>query len=158
LQGSRVHEAIASLRTALTLAPAHADAHANLAHALFFSGDWEAAWPHFEHRFQRSSYRSGPRIPPGMARWDGCVSKELELWLLAEQGLGDQLQFARYAKLLTAEGVQCVICCDPRLVNILARAGIAARVVPSGTAPREAKARYIPLLSLPAWHRTRADN
>jgi tetratricopeptide (TPR) repeat protein len=157
LQSSRVHEAIASLRTALALAPAHADAHANLAHALFFSGDWEAAWPHFEYRFQRNSYRSGPRVPRGMVRWDGAVAGELELWLIAEQGLGDQLQFARYTKVLSAQGVQCVIACDPRLVKILTYAEIAARVVPFGTVSHGSNSRYIPLLSLPAWHRTRAD-
>ena len=157
LQRGRAGDAIASLRTALALAPAHADAHANLAHALFFSGDWEAAWPHFEYRFQRSSYRGRPHVPPGMVRWDGSVSKELKLWLIGEQGLGDQLQFARYAKLLSARGVQCVIACDPRLVKTLSHAEIAGRVVPFGTVCDESNARYIPLLSLPAWHRTRAD-
>jgi tetratricopeptide (TPR) repeat protein len=137
LQGSRVREAIGSLRTALALAPAHADAHANLAHALFLSGDWEAAWPHFEYRFQRSSYRSGLRVPRGMARWDGAVAGELELWLIGEQGLGDQLQFARYAKSLSAEGVQCVMACDPCLVKILTQAEIAPRVIPFGTVSHE---------------------
>jgi len=157
LQSSRVGEAITSLRTALTLAPAHADAHANLAHALFFGGDWEAAWPHFEYRFQRSSCRSGLGVPPGMARWDGSVSKELELWMIGEQGLGDQLQFARYAKFLSAMDVECVVACDPRIVTILTRANIAARVVPFGTASHDTNSRHIPLMSLPAWHRTRAD-
>jgi hypothetical protein len=176
LQRGRVPESVAALRTALTLSPSHADAHSNLAHALFVSGAWEAAWPHFEYRFRRHAYRGTLHVPAAMARWDGSLSHGLELWLVGEQGLGDQLQFARYAKLLRAEGVKCVITCEPRIVRILSASGIADHVVPFGTAASERRsedscpdgrecrvaagthARFIPLMSLPAWHRTRQDS
>jgi tetratricopeptide (TPR) repeat protein len=156
LQADRVSDALAALHTALTLAPHHPDTHSNLAHALFVSGDWVSAWPHFEYRFQRHAQRGKLRIPAGSARWDGAAVQDLQLRLIAEQGLGDQLQFARYAKLLGQLGLRCTIECDPRLVRILERAELATHVVPFGT-PCEASERWIPMLSLPAWHETQVS-
>jgi tetratricopeptide (TPR) repeat protein len=157
LQAGRIAESLEALRTAVGLAPDHADAHSNLAHALFFSGDWQASWPHFEYRFRRHAHRAKLRPPAGVPRWDGTASTEIELWLLGEQGLGDQLQFVRYVKLVSACGLRCVIACDPRLVKILALAELGARIVPLDTPPESPIARWIPLMSLPAWHGTRPD-
>jgi len=161
LQAGRAAPALESLRTAIDLSPEHADAHSNLAHALFCAGDWQAAWPHFEYRFRRSAHRAGLKAPPGMPRWDGTASTEIELWLLGEQGLGDQLQFARYALLLRERGMRCVIACNPRLAKIFSLAPLGARVVPAEAAADSsvdaAAARWVPLMSLPAWHATRPD-
>jgi tetratricopeptide (TPR) repeat protein len=157
LQAGRVAESLAALRTAVRLSPDHAEAHTNLAHALFFSGDWQASWPHFEYRFRRHAHRAKLSPPAGVARWDGTVSPEIEVWLLGEQGLGDQLQFARYARLVSAQGLRCVIACDPRLVKILALAELGARIVALDTPPEAPTASWIPLMSLPAWHGTRSD-
>lgn len=157
LQAGNPGAALDDLRAAVALAPEHADAHANLAHALFSTGDWAAAWPHFEYRFRRSAHRAGLRLPAGMPRWDGEVAPDLELWLIGEQGLGDQLQFVRYAKPLTERNVRCVVACDPRLTKLLSLAGLGQRIVPWDTAPLNPHARWVPLMSLPAWHRTRPD-
>jgi hypothetical protein len=81
----------------------------------------------------------------------------MELWLVGEQGLGDQLQFVRYVGLLQASGVRCVISCDPRLVPLLSLQKPGARVVPYGTEVGSPATRWIPLMSLPAWHRTELD-
>jgi hypothetical protein len=50
-----------------------------------------------------------------------------------------------------------VIVCDPRLVRIPALAELGARIVRLDTPPEAPTARWIPLMSLPAWHRTRPD-
>ncbi len=157
LEAGRSAQAIESLHTAIALDPDHADAHSNLAHALFCCGDWQAAWPHFEYRFRRQRHRAKLKTPPRLPRWDGTVDTGIELWLLGEQGLGDQLQFARYAKLLHERGIRCVIACDSRLVTLLAFAPLGARVVPAETTAETDAARWVPLMSLPAWHGTRPD-
>jgi tetratricopeptide (TPR) repeat protein len=158
LQAGRVEAALDSLHQAVALAPGHADAHTNLAHALFCAGDWAGSWPHFEYRFQRHAQRAPTRPPPHVARWDGTATPPRALWLVGEQGLGDQLQFARYAKVLQAEGVACVIACEPRLVKLLEIAMPGVRVVPFDTAADEpAATRWTPLMSLPRWHATRLD-
>jgi tetratricopeptide (TPR) repeat protein len=153
LQRGRTAASLDALRAAVALAPGHADAHSNLGHALFVAGEWEAAWPHFEYRFQRHARRISLRPPAGVARWNGVPSAELELWLVGEQGLGDQLQFSRYAKFLTDRGFRCVIVCEPCLVSILGSAGLCARVVPFDTAAEGRAARWFPLMSVPGWHR-----
>jgi tetratricopeptide (TPR) repeat protein len=157
LHAGRLPAALEELRTALSLAPDHADAHSNLGHVLFVGGDWAAAWPHFEHRFRRHAQRAKLRPPAAVARWDGGLSSEFELWLVGEQGLGDQLQFARYAKLLCDAGMRCVIACDPRLTKLLSLARLGAPIVPFDSAPDTAAARWFPLMSLAAWHHTRPD-
>jgi Bacterial transcriptional activator domain len=157
LQTGRLALALDDLHAAVALAPEHADAHANLAHALFAIGDWAAAWPHFEHRFRRSAHRAGLHVPALVPRWDGELSRDLELWLIGEQGLGDQLQFMRYAALLTGRNVRCVLACDPRLVKLLSLSALRLRIVPFDTPARDPLARWVPLMSLPAWHETRPD-
>jgi Flp pilus assembly protein TadD len=158
LQRGRVREALATLQAAVALAPEHAEAHSSLGHALFVTGDWQAAWPHFEYRLQRPALRSRLPIPPGLTRWNGSLSEGLEVWLIAEQGLGDQLQFARYAKTLASSGVGCAIASHPRIVRLLTDAELADRVVPFGSTPSTTtRTCFLPLMSLPAWHGTRSD-
>jgi len=154
LQSGRIAASLDALRTAVALGPTHADAHSNLGHALFVAGEWKSAWPHFEYRFQRHARRILLRPPAGVARWDGVPSPELELWLVGEQGLGDQLQFSRYAKFLHDRGFRCVIVCDPCLVGILRAAQLCGRVVPFDTAAEGGAARWFPLMSVPGLHQT----
>jgi tetratricopeptide (TPR) repeat protein len=157
LQAGDVPAALDALRAAVALAPDHADANANLAHALFVCGDWEAAWPHFEHRFRRHAQRAKLRPPAGMPRWDGRSPPGQNVWLMGEQGLGDQLQFARYSKSLFDSGVGCVLACDPRLVSLLSYANLGPRIVSLETGTAVSGACWFPLMSLPLWHRTRPD-
>ncbi len=156
LQADQVAGALEELQAAVVIAPHHPDAHSNLAHALFCSGDWRASWPHFEHRFSRL-HQAKLRAPAGVPRWDGEISNVVEPWLLGEQGLGDQLMFARYARLLRARGLNCTLACDARLVKILALAGLGARIVPLDAVPEGPNARWIPLMSMAAWHGTQPD-
>ena len=149
--------ALNELQTAITLQPDHADAHSHLGHALFVSGDWQAAWPHFEYRFRRHAHRAKLQVPAGMSRWDGNTSNDMELWLIAEQGLGDQLQFVRYAKLLYDNRIQCVLACDQRIVALLSLAQLGLRIVPLQTVTDNLAARWFPLMSLPLQHGTRPD-
>jgi hypothetical protein len=149
-----VASAVTILRETTALAPEHADTHANLAHALFASGEWAQAWPHFEYRFRRTAHRAPPRHPAHAQRWDGAIRADQELWLIGEQGLGDQLHFARYAPLLAAAGQRCVIACEPCLVQLLAQSRLGADVVAFDTQPKPRTVRWVPLQSVPNWHKT----
>jgi Flp pilus assembly protein TadD len=157
LQRGALTEALTTLRSAVELAPGNGDAHSNLAHALFMTGDWQSAWPHFEHRFSRPTRRVAFDPPRDVARWDGSLSPELDVWLIGEQGLGDQLQFARYARVFAEQGVRCTLACHPRLVEILSRADLGGASVLPLEATRAAaapSARWLPLMSAPWLHRT----
>lgn len=58
LQAGRIAESLEGLRTAVRLAPEHADAHSNLAHALFFSGPgWIDFFVLFKERALQANHR-----------------------------------------------------------------------------------------------------
>jgi len=162
-QAGQISDSLLTLTTAVNLAPQHPEAHSNLAYALFASGDWRASWPHFEYRFKRFTRPVALKAPTGMLRWDGTVSEDLELWLIGEQGLGDQLQFSRYASVLATQNIQCTLACDPRLTRILSRLQPGPRSVVSHENLATAKpayasnARWFPLMSVPAWLQTTPD-
>jgi tetratricopeptide (TPR) repeat protein len=151
-QAGRPTQALQALWTAVSLAPQQADAHMNLAAALYGTGHWKAAWTHFEYRLRRKA----PPSPMTGPRWDG-VGGAGEIWLIGEQGLGDQLQFARYGKLLANQGIPCVLACHPSLVQLLTLAHLGPRVVALPVPTEDSCAPWLPLMSLPLWHRTRPD-
>src|SRR5262249_47597719 len=65
-----------------------------------------------------------------------------------EQGLGDVLQFIRYAPLVKQRCATTVVQCPPSLVRLLARCPGVDRLVAIGSALPDFDA-YVPLLSLP---------
>ena len=158
LQAGHFAESVALLRNALRYAPRHAGLHCCLHEALFAAGEWPQAWPHFEWRFDPHEGRTRLERPSNLPRWDGSIQRGREVRLFGEQGLGDQIQFIRYAKLLEQSGVACTISCDKRLVRVLGSAGLRAPIVARGAAVDTPRPFWAPLMSLPAYHRTRPDN
>ena len=154
LRAGKIDESVQMLTAAVDLAPQHAEAHMNLGHALFVAGDWQAAWPHFEYRFARPAYKAQQLKPPDLPRWDGTMSSETMIWLVGEQGLGDQIQFARYATLLAERGMRCTLACDPKLKRLLHDSTIGVPVESFDSIPHDTGTCWFPLMSLPAWHRT----
>jgi tetratricopeptide (TPR) repeat protein len=155
LRSGRPKDALEILQGVVARSPSHAQSRWHLGHLLFLLGHWMEAWPHMEFRLEHL----GVSPAAGMQRWDGVIDNDLELYLVAEQGLGDQMQFARYARCLSQLGMRCIIRCEPRLAKLLEEAELGCRVEPQTMARPEhdPAARWTPLLSLPAWHRTQPD-
>jgi tetratricopeptide (TPR) repeat protein len=91
-------EAEASLRKALEIAPDLAEAQVNLAFLLLQTGRDEAGWKAYEHRWKAVPWVHQARDAPGRL-WQGEDLTGQTILLRAEQGLGDTLQFVRYATL-----------------------------------------------------------
>ncbi len=137
-------QAVACLEHALTLAPTNADAHWNLANALLASGDFKRGFAEYEWRFRREG--RGERAMP-MPRWQGGTLAGKTILLALEQGIGDLIQFVRYAAVLAARGATVVVECHPGLQSLIATAPGVARTVDPGA--QVAADVYLPLLSLP---------
>ena len=114
-----LHEAITSYRQALRLKPDYVDAHVNLALVLLLQGNFEEGWREFDWR-RYSLTESYSRPSSSLAFWDGSPLQGRTILLLPEQGLGDTLQFVRYAPLLKEKGAgKVVVGCTRELVRLL---------------------------------------
>ncbi len=113
---------------ALAIEPEHSGARLARARANFLAGRYAAAWPDYAYR---RSLRSR-RLPPGATdrSWEGQDLDGQSIVLYREQGLGDVIQFARYAPLVAQRGAEVVLSCPPALVGLLRRLPYVARVVP----------------------------
>lgn len=92
----RPQEAREAYKAAIAFNPDYVDAHLNLSFLDLADGDFEAGWKGYEWRW-RSSQLVQRGLP--LPAWDGRESKTPEdgLLLYGEQGMGDALQFCRFA-------------------------------------------------------------
>lgn len=104
-------------------------------------GDWERGWPAYEARLDTPAFATAA-LPEG--RGESLAGRRLVL--TAEQGLGDVLQFARYAPLARARGAWVALQAPASLAGLLAP--LADRVLALDAPPPPADF-VCPLPSLP---------
>lgn len=148
-----LREAIACYRRAAELKPGFANANWNEAIALLLGGNFQEGWEKYEWRWKREE------TPPfeGKAHWDGRSLAGETVLLRAEQGLGDAIQFCRYAKLVKQRGARVVLECREPLASLMAGLGGVDQVVVKGEELPNHDYQ-IPLLSLPRIFETNASN
>ncbi len=147
--------AIAAYERALAKAPNWPEAHFNLGFAALLAGDWARGWKEFAWRWGTPAQAAFARRFD-KPRWAGEAGRGRTLLLRAEQGLGDTLQFARYAALAQARGWRVLLEAPATLIPALARTKAIDAFVLQGAAlpPFDAEA---PLLDLPGIFGTTPD-
>ncbi|MEO5374526.1 MAG: tetratricopeptide repeat-containing glycosyltransferase family protein [Alphaproteobacteria bacterium] len=139
----RLEDAIVCHRRSIALTPDVAEAHYNLAIACLRRGDLEEGWREFEWRLRM---RTVPRRTFPCPRWAGESLQGRSILLHAEQGLGDTIQFLRYAALLARRGARVVVEAQSPLRRLLPSAhGVAEVCGPEALPPTDV---FCPLLSL----------
>lgn len=109
-------------------------------------GDFVRGWQEYEHRWTLSE-NHGRQREFAAPRWQGGELAGRTLLLHAEQGLGDTLQFVRYAPLLVRRGARVIVLCQPPLKRLLMEMeGIS---VVADDEPLPEFDLQLPLLSLP---------
>ncbi len=152
----RPHEALMSAQSALRSKPDFPHARFVESVARLALGDFPAGWRAYEARWQ-VGWLASQRRDYGAPLWLGKESLEGKTILLhAEQGLGDTIQFARYAPVLAARGANVVLEVQAPLLRLLSRLqGVAA--VLAREQPLPACDFHCPLLSLPLACNTTLD-
>jgi tetratricopeptide (TPR) repeat protein len=139
--------AIDAFRRAIAFDSGFARAHWNLALALLGDGQFPEGFREYEWRLAIDELGRDKHAFSGPA-WDGAAPEGRTLLVHAEQGLGDALQFARYATLLAERGAKVFLFCPASLSNLLATVpGVAATFAPGDPLP--AYDAHVALLSLP---------
>ena len=138
--------AIFAFRRAIAITPDFPRAHWNLSLALLDDGQFIEGFREYDRRLAIDELGRDKHAFAGPT-WDGAAPRGKTLLVYAEQGLGDALQFARYATLLANAGARPLIHCPAPLRNLLATVpGVVDTFAPGDPLPLYDA--HIPLLSL----------
>jgi tetratricopeptide (TPR) repeat protein len=149
-------EAAQCFGKAIEIEASFADAHWNAGILALLEGNFEAGWRGYEWRWKVYPTQAREFWQP---RWKGEPLAGKTILLHAEQGLGDTIQFVRYALLVQEQNVDgtVVVECQRPLVNLLARCSNIGRIMAKGDEVPEFDFEA-PLLSLPDILRTRLES
>jgi hypothetical protein len=154
---ARAQDAVAAYGRAIELRGDFALAHWNRALArlslgLYADGFAELAW-----RWRWGGFPSKPRNY-AQPLWDGSDLAGKTIYLYPEQGLGDTIQFVRYAILARERGAQVIVEAPYELAPLLSRTNIADIVTTGGVHAADLKFDcHAPLLDLPHHFATTLD-
>ena len=141
-----IADAIDAFRRAVAIAPDFAQTRWNLSLALLLRRQFTEGWREYEARLALAELGGSRGRLPGPV-WNGSDLSGRTLLLTVEQGLGDAVQFSRYATPLAAAGIRCVIRCPSSLEPLLATIPGAGVSIESDPLPHYDA--HVPLLSVP---------
>lgn len=145
-------EALDAFNRALALDANLTQARFSRALVLLMQGDYARGWAEYESRMWCPEYAASYRLPAmaGIPRpWQGEALAGKSLLLIAEQGIGDTLQFIRYARPLADQGARVGLYVRQAHVAGLLRNVHGLSEVYTGEAVIPASDYYCHLLSLP---------
>ncbi|MBW4577942.1 MAG: tetratricopeptide repeat-containing glycosyltransferase family protein [Aphanothece sp. CMT-3BRIN-NPC111] len=137
--------AITCFQKALAINSNYAEAHLNWALMLLLFGDFRRGFAEHEWRWQMNDIQPRPFTQP---LWDGSNLEGRTILLHAEQGLGDTIQFIRYAPIVAGYGGRVLVECYAPLIQLFKSIpGIEQLLVIGETLPEFDV--HAPLMSLP---------
>lgn len=134
--------------------PQHADSLWGQGWCDLVQGNWERGFPLLEWRWKKASMAAAwrPFIQP---LWLGQGDlRGRTLLLHAEQGLGDTIQFSRYASMAAAQGAKVILEVQPPLKRLMGSLAGPAMVVARGEDKLPPYDLHCPLMSLPLAFKT----
>ena len=161
LNRSRVRMALKDWSEAETdldaaVAQSSGDAEMHVARAIFRlqRGDYQQGWAEYEAREKDEAFaHNRTDIKP----WDGSSLQGRTLFLKAEQGLGDTIQFIRYIPMIEKSGGKIIVACPKPLVRLLGTCSGIDQIVSTSDSMPEFDV-YASLMSLPCILKTTLDS
>jgi tetratricopeptide (TPR) repeat protein len=147
-------KALPDYRQAIALDPNSVEAHYNFGQLALLQGDFAAGWPGYEWRGLTEEGRAfNTRTLPQPAWFGQHPLQDKRIFLHAEQGLGDTIQFCRYVSLVAGLGARVTLEVQPSLGDLLANLDGASQLVLFG-APIPPADYQCSLMSLPGAFKT----
>jgi len=136
-------------RAALAFEPTCDLARFSLSTHLLASGDLANGWREYEARWGTREFRPALRTFT-QPQWRGEDIRGARLFVYAEQGFGDTLQFVRFVSMVADRGADIILQVQPSLLRLLRNLHPSVQVIPSGDSVDPATFDWqCPLLSLP---------
>lgn len=139
---------IAAYRRALEIKPDYPEAEYNLGTLLFQAGEYSEGWQCFDNARFRIPSAAMPYVAGQGPLWSPDHAHH-SLLVIGEQGLGDSLQFLRYAPVIAEQAGVITICVQENLAELARASELADTVVTPSTAVDLEPMPWLPLLSLP---------
>jgi hypothetical protein len=147
----RLDESIAAFQRAMEVDPNANDSKFNIGFVYLLKGDLEKGWKGHENRWNNKYKPTNlPRV------WNKEDLEGKTIYIFHEQGLGDTIQFVRYAKQLKKMGAKVVAGVKPEIIELFKSMPYLDEVVDIAKTP---KYDYCyPMMSLPYVFNTRVHN
>jgi len=150
-------QAIASYQQATAIDPQYADAYWNESIDHLLQGNYAQGWPLYEWRWRRETFSSRKRDFPQPLWLGQCGLAGKTILLHAEQGLGDSIQFSRYAALVKAQGARVVLEVPQPLLALFKNFQGVDQLIAKGSVLPDFDYQC-PLMSLPLAFQTRLES
>lgn len=153
----RIPEAFQSFRKAVECAPENPEIQFGLALLNLLVGNYSGGWVGYEWR-QKISVTFSPELTPEL-QWRGEPIEGKVLLIHSEQGMGDTLQFCRYALLAEEAGASVILKVPKALHGLIAHSFRDRKmdVIPEELFPTHFD-WHCPVVSLPLAFKTRVHN
>jgi tetratricopeptide (TPR) repeat protein len=155
---TRFDEAIRAFDRALALTPNAVSARVNRAFAYLHLERWTEGFADYEYRLALPECETPPGLrASGAPHWDGRRLDGRTLLVYHEQGMGDMIQFLRYATLCRASGARVMAACTQPLARLLEACEDVQWIAVDGAPLPVPFDAYVSVMSLPALFGRRPD-
>jgi tetratricopeptide (TPR) repeat protein len=153
LDTGKVRESIQHFQKAIQIKEYFSEAHFNLGIAMLLLGDFKNGWWEYMWRWGLDEFRVPDFKQP---IWDKQELTGKTLYLHAEQGFGDIIQFIRYAPLIAERGARIIFACPKTISSLMKNVEGLSQVVYEDPYPEFDY--HCPILCLPMVFGTNLEN
>ncbi|MGF1579514.1 MAG: tetratricopeptide repeat protein, partial [Gemmataceae bacterium] len=154
LRQGKLQLSIEYLCRSLELNPDSPEAHHSLGLTYLTLGQFTEGWAEYEWRFKCKEF---PVRTLNRPLWDGKANSSQTIFLYFEQGLGDSIQFVRYAAVVRERVGRVILGCYPSMTRLAKTCPGVDEVISDG-APLPYFDVQAPLMSLPHILETTEEN
>lgn len=143
-------EAGVAFSRAISLKPDFHQAIFNLSLIQLLKGDFQYGWAGYESRLSAEVDIGKPLVLPHLPLWKGeSLSPGQRLILVAEQGIGDTIQFLRFVPQLRLRQIDACLCTPALLHSLVQASDVDVELMTPEQVHEIVQGFWLPLMSLP---------